>query len=57
MKVKGPSFVIKEYAFLETPEESTYNFKTRAELFDKYRNEKEISMDESMKLYYEVRKI
>ena len=57
MKVKGPTFEIKDSVFSETPEESTDKFKTRAKLFDKYRDGKETSMDESMKLYYEVRKI
>ena len=55
MKVKGPSFEIKEYAFLETPKASTHKFKTRAELVYKYRDEKETPMVEYLKLYVEVR--
>ena len=51
IKVKGPSFEIKEYYFLEIPKESTTQFKTGEELFHKYIDDKEISMDESMKLY------
>ena len=39
MNVKGPTFEIKEYAFSVTPEGSTDKFKTRAELFDKCRDE------------------
>ena len=57
MKVKGPTFEIKEYAFSKTLEESIDKFKTRAELFDKYRDDKETSMDESLKWYDKVRKI
>ena len=40
-----------------TPEGSTDKFKTRSELFDKCRHNKEISMNESLKLYADVRKI
>ena len=36
MKVKGPAFQIKEYPFLETPKDYTTQFKTRADLFEKY---------------------
>ena len=57
MNVKGPTFEIKEYSFSKTPKESADQFKTRAELFDKYKDDKETSMDESLKLYAEVRKI
>ena len=57
MKVKGLAFEINQYDFSTTLEGSTDKFKTRAELFDKYIDEKETSMDESLKLYAEVRKI
>ena len=57
MKVKGPAFEIKEYAFSKTHKESTTQFKTRAELFDKYRDDKEVSKNESLNLYSDVRKI
>ena len=40
MKFKGPTFEIKEYTFSETPQDSTTQFKTKAELFDKYREDK-----------------
>ena len=35
MKVKGPIFEVKEHAFYETPTDSTSQFRTRSELFDK----------------------
>ena len=57
MKVKGPSFEIKEYVFSDTPKNSTYQFKTRVELFDKYKYDKDIAKNESLKLYADVRKI
>ena len=40
MKVKGPSFEIKEYVFSKTPKEYTTQFKSKAELFDKYMDDK-----------------
>ena len=57
MKLKGPYFEIKEYAFSKTHEESTTQFKTRAELFVKYSDEKEVSTNEPLKLDSDVRKI
>ena len=57
MKVKGPTFKVKEYVFSETHEGSTDQFKTREKLFDKYRDDKETSMNESLKLYADVRNI
>ena len=35
MKFKGIAFEIKEYAFSDKPKDSTSQFKTRAELFEK----------------------
>ena len=49
MKVKGPSFEVKEYAFIETPTDSTSTFKYKSELFDKYRDDKEVASGEAMK--------
>ena len=57
MKVKGIDFEIKDYALWETPEESTSQFKARVDLFDKYRDDKEVSTNESLKLYVDVRKM
>ena len=57
MKFKGSSFEIKEYSFSETPKDSTTQFKTRNELFDKCRDEKDVSKNESLNLYANVRKI
>ena len=57
MEVKGPAFEIKEYAFSKASKDSTSQFKTRVELFDKYKDDKEVSTNESLKLYDDVRKI
>ena len=43
MKFKGPSFEVKKYAFSETPKDSTSQFKTRAQMFDKYRDDKDVA--------------
>ena len=57
MKVKGPSFEVNEYAFFETPKDSTSQFKTRVELLDKYRDDKEVATNEYLNLYADVGKI
>ena len=54
MKVKGPAFEVKEYVFSQG---STHIFKTRAQLYDKYRDNRETSLNESLNLYAHVRKI
>ena len=46
-----------QYELLEVPQTSTDKFKSRAELYDKYKNDKETSLDESPKLYADARKI
>ena len=51
MNIKGQSFEMQQYEFLEIPETSTDKFKTIAELYDKYKNDRETSSDESLKLY------
>ena len=56
-KFKGPAFEFKEYTFSETPKDSTSQFKTRAELFDKYRDDKDVATNESLNLYVDVRKM
>ena len=56
MKVKGPAFEVKEYVFSKTSKGSTDQFKTIAKLFDKQKDDKEISTNESLKLYVDVRK-
>ena len=43
MKVKGPAFQAKEYAFDYTPTNSTSQFKTMSELFDKYKDDKDVA--------------
>ena len=57
VKVKGPAFETKEYDFAETPTNSTSQFKNTLELFDKYTDDKEVALDEALKLYAEVRNI
>ena len=56
MKVKDTTFKVKEYAFSETPKGSTYKFETRDELYDKYRDNRDTSLDESLKLYVDVKR-
>ena len=43
--------------FSENPKGSTDRFKTRVELYDKYKDNKETSLDGYLKLYDVVRKI
>ena len=57
MKVKGPAFEIKEYAFSKNIADSTSQFKNRYEFFDKYKDDKEVATDEDLKLYLDTRKI
>ena len=57
MKVKGPAFQVKEYDFVDTPTDSTSQFKTRSKLFDKYKDDKDVALEEALKLYAKVRKI
>ena len=56
MKVVGPTFEIKEYSFVDTPINSTSQLKTRLDLFDKYKDDKDAASEEDLKLYVEVRK-
>ena len=53
-KLKGPALEVKEYAFFETPKGSTNKFKSRDELFDKYKDNRATSLDESLNLYVDV---
>ena len=57
VKIKGPSFEMQQYEFSEVPETSTDKFKSRDDLYDKYKNDRETSLDESLKLYVYVMKI
>ena len=57
MNIKCLTFQVKEYAFSETPIDSTSQFSSRDELFDKYKDAKEVASDEALKLYVDVRKI
>ena len=56
VKVKEPAFEFGEYAFAETPIDSTSQFKNKSELFDKYKDDKDVASEEALKLYAEVRK-
>ena len=43
MKVTGPAFEVKEYAFADTPVDSTSQFKNKTWLLEKYKETKDIS--------------
>ena len=43
--------------FKETPKGSTDRFKYRAELYDRYRDNKETTLDESLKFYVDFGKM
>ena len=47
MKVKGSTFEVKEYAFTDTPADSTSQFKNKTELLEKCTETKDISSEES----------
>ena len=51
MKVIGLFFEVKEYAFDDTPADSTSQFKIKIELFEKYKETKDITLEETLKLY------
>ena len=55
VKIKGSVFEMKQYEFSEVPLTSTDRFKSIAELYDKYKNDRETSLHESLKLYADVR--
>ena len=57
MKVAGPSFEVREYAFFDTPIDSTSQFKDKTQLMEKYKETKDITSEETLKLYSKVRKI
>ena len=57
VKIKGPVFEMQQYEFSKVPHTSTYMFKSKAELYDKYKNDRETSLDEYLKLYAYVRNI
>ena len=43
-KFKGPSFEIQEYEFLEVHEASSDKFRSKTDLYDKYKKAKDISL-------------
>ena len=58
MTISGPSFEVKEYTFVDsTPVNSSSQSKNKAKSVDKCKGIKDINSQESLKLYYEVRKI
>ena len=56
VKVKGPTFEVQEQDFTQTPKVSTNGYKSKSKLFIKYKETKDITMAESLKLFVEVRK-
>ena len=57
VKIKGPVFEMQQYEFSEVLETSNDNFKSKSDLYDKYKNDRETSLDECLKLYVYVMKI
>ena len=53
----GPSFEVKEYAFVDKLVDSTSHFKNKTELLEKYKETKDIALEEALKLYAEARKV
>ena len=51
MKVKDLHLRSKNMQFYKTPIDPTSQFKNRSELFDKYKYDKEVASNESLKLY------
>ena len=56
-KFKGPAFEIQEYEFSEVQEASSDKFKSKADLYGRYKKDKEISLKEFSKPYSKVRNI
>ena len=48
-KVIGPVFEVKEYSFAGTPADSASQFRDKMELLDKYKETKDITVEEIMK--------
>ena len=46
VKIKGPTFEVKQYKLSEVPETSTDKFKSRFDLYDKYKDDRKISIKE-----------
>ena len=51
MKVTWSVFDVKEYAFTDTPTDSTSQLKNNIELLEKYKETKYITSKETLKLY------
>ena len=54
MKIIGPIFEFKEYSFVDTPTKSTSQFRNKIELLEKYKEAKDMTSEETLKLYAEV---
>ena len=48
---------MKQYELLDVPKASTRKSKSRDALYDKYKNNRETSLDESLKLYADVKNL
>ena len=57
MKIPGCAFEVKEYTFADTLVDSSSQYKDRANSVDKYKDIKDITSEETLKLYSEVRNI
>ena len=51
MKITGPNFEVEEYAFADTTTESTSQFRKKMELLEKYKETKDVTLEETLKLY------
>ena len=56
-KIIGPIFEVKEYVFADTPIDFTSQFRNEMELLEKYKETKDMTSEETLKLYTKVRKI
>ena len=57
MKITGPIFEVKEHAFTDTLTDSTSQFRNKMELLEKYKDTKDVTSKEALKLYSKVRNI
>ena len=48
---------MQQYEFSEVPKALADKFKSRVDLYDKYKDDRETSLNDSLKLYADVRKI
>ena len=57
MEVANPAFEVKEYAFADTPVDSTSQSIRKIEFMERQKETKDINLEETLKLYSKVRNI